>query len=655
MMATDTVVQAPSDAAFPVLVMDADAARPSRGGSAEDPARLVDNALRAVLGARTRSNDAAGFRAALARSFVQTEVDGRRTYRNVPSGTSADVVDAAELSGFQATLLARAREVVERGLPLLDGLRSLVPTSDVEDAAALVSVVRTAVVRLRDEFGRRDGPRAVLVEQQLRILLGDDASAAADPDLVRGGLGAIRDHLGLASGQDRRANTVEEEQQVTSYRLLVEYVVGLRQSWTTAAPFFGAGASSSQTFLSARLRRLDLTLQTVADAVDRVRSQLDTVYVGEAERRIHPLPLPSRPQDGLTVEDLLEWAADVASPETAVLLRDGGRIVIADSLLPNAVRVRDLLAEAAAAELPGNLGAARVRAAFDELAAQFSGLVAELQRLIPLTAGESASGPVGGGAGARVVLVPAVVGRSVKKARKALRREGLELALGQARTADTGRVNDVLATDPPAGAAVASGTEVRVDYLAALTRATVPDVRELPFQQATARITAARLVVGHVTVDRSRTQAPGTVLRTSPSPRTVVDPGQPVDLTVAAADPHDLYELLCGLVPLAETAASVGREAVGRLRRVTTMDGQDCSEEVRSSAQVVSLLAELLRMAATAPRVSGPGRHPGIADVVTRAMDAWTRALHDMQQQAAGSATGSAAGRAGSSKKASKP
>lgn len=374
-------------AAYPVLVTDASAPGASRGGPADDTQRAVDNALRSVLGGRTRADDPDGLKAALARSFVEDRVEGRRIYRNVPRGSIADTVGEGEVSGFQGALMAHAREVVDHGLPLLDGLRSLNHAVDEDDVSARAAIVRSNVMRLRDEFGRRDEPRPAVIEDLLAILLGRvplGKVPETDLDKIGGVVGALRDELELTPG--KYVKSIEDEHQLTNYRLLAEYVVGLRTAWETARPIFGA-APGKTAFVSAKLRHVELMMQTITESLDQVRAAMDSVFVGEAERRIQQIkPNPLRNIPRMTVEELLEWVEETVSPDNVTLIREGGRAAITESLVPTVEKLWDVLSDVANDKArPGGLGTPRVVKSLEELQAQWNNLTVELESLANIT------------------------------------------------------------------------------------------------------------------------------------------------------------------------------------------------------------------------------------------------------------------------------
>jgi len=604
-MATSTkdLARALNDvSAYPLQVTDA-LAGGGRGDSGDDLDRLVDGALRAVIGTRTRVEDVDRFRAALASSFVEEEVDGRRRYVPASPGRIIEGADESVVSGEQAGLLAQARDVVDRGLPLLRRIASLRPASDSDDQDALCTVVRTAVEQLRAEFGRADGPRAPLVEQQLRVLLGRtaDGTAVVNPDQVEGALGALRDLAGLASRPvlplaDRnghlgnRANTPLEEESLTHFRVLTEYVLRLWQSWQAYAGSL-SGAGTGYAFIGARLGHLDLTFQTIGEAVDRVRDALDSVYVGPAERQVLVLPLASRPRDRLSVEQLLDWAEQTVGRQTANLARDHGRIALARYVLPNAAAVATLLREAADADIGGGYGTPRVQSALAELVTQYGQLVEELQLLVPPSDGAP------GSPGTRLTTVPDLVDRKLDKARAKLARAGLFLKLGTGTAVRQRRLVDrVLTMSPAADTQVPRGSTVIVEYGVGLAQTTVPCTRGVAVGVAVQRLKDAGLDFGatHYAVCR---QVPfGQVIRSDPREGKVVTVGANVDLHVSEGDGRgDLLEQLCAVAPVAGDAVRQVMEAGSMLWQAASGRADDCQDELQDAVIAVGNIVTLIQ------------------------------------------------------------
>jgi hypothetical protein len=119
------------------------------------------------------------------------------------------------ITGAQASLNARGRNVLNQCLPLLSGLQPLAPEADREYVDALCGIVRSQLTEIVDELGTEGGPRVARVDHLFSMLLG------------------LVVELGFQLGLDREsANTVSDEQDVTNYRLIVDYITSLQRSWT---------------------------------------------------------------------------------------------------------------------------------------------------------------------------------------------------------------------------------------------------------------------------------------------------------------------------------------------------------------------------------------------------------------------------------------
>ena len=75
------------------------------------------------------------------------------------------------ITGAQASLYHRAKVALDQCLPLLDGLTTLDPCWDQQDAEATRAIVRSALVGLVNELGTIGGPRVQRVDDYFRILL----------------------------------------------------------------------------------------------------------------------------------------------------------------------------------------------------------------------------------------------------------------------------------------------------------------------------------------------------------------------------------------------------------------------------------------------------------------------------------------------------
>jgi hypothetical protein len=245
----------------------------------------------------------------------------------------------------------RAKEAMDQALPLLDGLYALNPDSDAEMASALKGIVRSQITELTNEMGFAGGPRISRVNQYFHLLLGgqklpnqpDGAFPAvpSDPDKVGGTLERLREELQLQSFSNY-VNSVEDEQDITNFRILSDYLTSLAQSWVNNLKFFALG--TKQAFLGSQLVLLSRQLSVVADAVDEVRFTLDSVFIGAAERQT--LQLKFADGTALFIEDLLSWTQTFAKDEGPQLIQNSGKLGVGNGFLPIVEKLDHLVEEA---------------------------------------------------------------------------------------------------------------------------------------------------------------------------------------------------------------------------------------------------------------------------------------------------------------------
>lgn len=328
--------------AYPVRTTGAAPARERDERGTGDLQDSVERVIGTVLGWRRRPGRIDGVVSALEQAFEPYEKDGRVLYRHKPDIASFHSDLEGGVVGAQASLHVRAKEALGRSVGLLEGLEPLVETADEEIAAALKSVIATEFRELVEELGRLGGPRVPRVDQLWRVLLGEQSASAGDPDDVDGQLGELREELGLSqAGSDERVNNAAEEQQLTSFRIVVDDLVSLRASWDRDKKFFGAAEGTP--FLGIQLVLLERQLSVVAGSVGELRTALDSVLIDVDERRTFRIPI----SDGsIILEDLLDWAEDFATQEGPRLVKDGGRLAIPGALLPAAMELQNLVAQA---------------------------------------------------------------------------------------------------------------------------------------------------------------------------------------------------------------------------------------------------------------------------------------------------------------------
>jgi hypothetical protein len=164
---------------------------------------------------------------------------------------------------------------------------------------------------------------------------------------VKGSLGLVRKRYGL---QRKFVISVDDEQNLTNYLILVDYVVGLHRSWEVDKNYFirnGAipGANGFSPFFGTQLVLLARTLDVVTQGVQDAYFAMDSVFMGDAERQVaqldfahltHQIDIPnpktgtSEPLkfnehvSGMFVAELLDWVTRAAD-ELRGLLQDAGK------------------------------------------------------------------------------------------------------------------------------------------------------------------------------------------------------------------------------------------------------------------------------------------------------------------------------------------
>ncbi|MGC9948239.1 MAG: toll/interleukin-1 receptor domain-containing protein [Bryobacteraceae bacterium] len=259
--------------------------------------------------------------------------------------------DFGALTGGQASIHIRAKVALDQSLPLLEGLYPLIPDVGAEDLAAVQAIVRTQFTALVNELGVVGGPRVPRVDQLFESILGAGSPANAEGIARSGSLGLLRRRFGL---ERRYVTTVEDEQNLTNYLILVDYWIGLKQSWDYNRSFFiraSGGMTERQPFFGTQLVLIARALDAVAQGVQDANYAMDSVFVGAAERQVAQLdfagltvfvpdprmqrsvPYTFRPDmSGLFVAELLDWVYRSASGELRNLLIDGGKDGLASFL-----------------------------------------------------------------------------------------------------------------------------------------------------------------------------------------------------------------------------------------------------------------------------------------------------------------------------------
>jgi hypothetical protein len=182
------------------------------------------------------------------------------------------------------------------------------------DVEALRSVLRLTMTQLVSELGQVGGPCVPRVDLLFRLLTGPERSS--DAAAVGAVLGRFRERLGLGVGS---VNTVEDEEQLTNFRMLADHVQGLRSAWESTRSSFDRRSAS---FEGGRAQLLLSRLGTVQGAAERMATVLEDAGVGRARRDEILIEL----EDGssLSITEYLDWVRSFASREGPRLIRAGG-------------------------------------------------------------------------------------------------------------------------------------------------------------------------------------------------------------------------------------------------------------------------------------------------------------------------------------------
>jgi hypothetical protein len=356
------------------------------GPSAGSIGQIASKAVTDVLGWKVNASDPKGFVGALTQAFTLTEVEGHTEATWVPRTYAVQTDLGGGITGAQASLYTRAKQALDSSLPLLDGLYALDPEADPEYVKALREMARSQMAEIVKELGAAGGPSVLRVDTYFKILLNQDtqtpnAPVQADPDKIGGTLGSIRDTYGIFFENNPFSNSIEDEQDITNFRVISDYMTSLAQSWISNRKFFllVTPGAQQQAFFGTQLVLISRQLSVIADTVNEVRFVLDSVFIGASERQTLLLVFPDNANTPpMFLEDILNEVVDFVSDEGPRLLRDGGRIAVTNNILPVVDTLQNLVElahdPANIDQLPDGFKTVRVRNALDDLADQLQTL-----------------------------------------------------------------------------------------------------------------------------------------------------------------------------------------------------------------------------------------------------------------------------------------
>jgi hypothetical protein len=360
---------------YPPSPLARSANMPSSGAATPALGQIATKAISDVLGWQVKP-DPKAFLGALNASFELKEVGGHTEATWTPRTYAVQTDLSGGITGAQASVYTRAKSALEQSLPLLDGLYSLVEDAKPEEITALRATLRSQFTNLVDEFGLLGGPRIARITQLFLLLLGQPLpqqtpispafTLITDPDQLAGSVGNLRQELGLSAAADQ-VNTIEDEQNVTNYRIVCDHLTSLAQSWLNNLAFFGLQTATP--FFGTQLVLLSRQLSVIAEKTNEVRFTLDSVFIGPADRQTLQIQFPP-PDPPMFLEDLLSWIDSFACEEGPRLIAEGGKFAVGQSFVPIAEQLQRLVQGLTAPQsaAPPGYNTTRVQNALKDLA-----------------------------------------------------------------------------------------------------------------------------------------------------------------------------------------------------------------------------------------------------------------------------------------------
>jgi len=335
-----------------------------------------------VLGWKVSGTDPKGFVGALTQAFTLTEIEGHVESTWNPRTFAVQTDLGGGISGAQASLYTRAKDALDQSLQLLDGLYPLDPEADPEYVKALREMARSQMTEIVKEFGAVGLPSILRIDTYFDILLGQHPTRSApvqfDPDKIGGTLGELRETYGIQFRGNPFNNSIEDEQDITNFRVISDYMTSLMQSWIANREFFIVSPNRIA-FFGTQLVLISRQLNVIAETVDEVRFTLDSVFIGPNERQALLLKFTDHAFPPMFLEDVLEEIEKFVEDEGPRLLRDGGKIAVTNNILPVVRALKRMIEQARdpenKRELPDGFKTARVRHSLDDLRDQLGELI----------------------------------------------------------------------------------------------------------------------------------------------------------------------------------------------------------------------------------------------------------------------------------------
>jgi hypothetical protein len=377
---TEEIGYRPSPVGIPVT----GGGMPPGGGSSVGQVAL--KAVTDVLGWKANASDPKGFIGALTQPFTLTDVEGHVQSTWTPRTYAVQTDLGGGITGAQASLYLRAKDALDQSLSLLDGLYPLDPEADPEYVKSLREMARSQMTEIVKEFGVVGLPSILRIDTYFGILLGQNpvdiinngAAIQFDPDQVGGTLGTLRDTYGIFFANNPFNNSVEDEQDITNFRVISDYMTSLMQSWISNRSFFVL-APDQLAFFGTQLVLISRQFNVIVETVNEVRFALDSVFIGPSERQTLLLEFADLSLSPMFLEDVLDEVEKFVSEEGPRLLRDGGKISVTNNILPVVQALQNMVEQAHNPtninELPDGFSTQRVRNSLDDLQDQLGFLI----------------------------------------------------------------------------------------------------------------------------------------------------------------------------------------------------------------------------------------------------------------------------------------
>lgn len=355
------------------------------GPGSSNLGQVALQAVSDVLGWKANPADPKGFIGALTQSFTLADVEGHVEATWKPRSYAVQTDLGGGITGAQASLYMRAKDALDQSLTLLDGLYPLDPEADPEYVRALREMARSQMAEIIKELGVVGLPSILRINTYFGILLGQDPTnltagdVQLDPDRIEGTLGELRDTYGIYFQGNPFNNSVQDEQDITNFRVISDYMTSMLQSWIANREFFIL-KPRIPAFFGTQLVLISRQFNVIAETVNELRFALDSVFIGPNERQTLLLEFDDHSLPPMFLEDVLDQVDSFVAEEGPRLLRDGGKISVTNNILPVVDTLRRMIQGAhnpkdQKKRVPDGFRTARVRHALDDLQKQLTDLV----------------------------------------------------------------------------------------------------------------------------------------------------------------------------------------------------------------------------------------------------------------------------------------